>query len=86
MRFLAKSVTENNNLLLEGIGEIEPLYKETKIFLNKREVGFVFETIASVKKPFYLAKAAEGIDAKTLVGKTLLLVESKPKSESKQRN
>ena len=40
------------------------------LFYRGKEVGFVFETIASIEYPFYLAEGDENLVGKTVEAKT----------------
>ncbi|MBI5061692.1 MAG: hypothetical protein HZB67_05260 [Candidatus Aenigmarchaeota archaeon] len=57
MKFLVIKKTKNQNLLLKS-EENEPIIKKM-LFLNRKQIGYVFETIGLVEKPFYLAKAPD---------------------------
>ncbi|MFH0835333.1 MAG: hypothetical protein V1881_03240 [Candidatus Micrarchaeota archaeon] len=66
MRFRVLKQTAKGNLVLEGDGA--PVERRTKLYSAGREVAVIFDTIASVEKPLYLAqKKSEG----DMVGKTL---------------
>lgn len=70
MQFTPVKQTLGCRLLLAS-GEGKPVAKPTPVFLRKSRVGTIEQTICRVEKPFYVAKLAEGFDAKKLVGRTL---------------
>ncbi|VVB66949.1 Uncharacterised protein [Candidatus Norongarragalina meridionalis] len=67
MRFRVLKQTAKGNLVLEADGK-EPVERRTKLYSGGKEAAVIFDTIASVDKPLYLAqKKSEG----DLIGKTL---------------
>jgi len=54
MKFRVLKKTASGNLLLQS-DENKPLERKT-LFANGKRAALVFDTIASTKKPFYLAK------------------------------
>ncbi len=70
LRFKALHLTANGNVLLEPINHKEPIAKRTILTLNGKRAAQVFDTIASVEKPLYLAKplGAEKLNEKILEG------------------
>ncbi|PIT85692.1 hypothetical protein COU36_01820 [Candidatus Micrarchaeota archaeon CG10_big_fil_rev_8_21_14_0_10_59_7] len=66
MRFRVLKQTAKGNLVLEGDGA--PVERRTTLYSGGKEAAVIFDTIASVDKPLYLAqKKSEG----ELIGKTL---------------
>lgn len=57
MEFKVLRKTARGNLLLEPAGEgvIQGIEKKT-LFAGKKKAAVAFDTVGSVKKPFYLAK------------------------------
>ena len=58
MRFRVLKNTASGNLLLQS-DENKPLERKM-LFASGKRVALVFDTIASTKKPFYLAKPILG--------------------------
>ena len=69
MKFFVVKKTRNNNLLLKSAVR-KPVGKKMLLFYRGKEVGFVFETIASIEYPFYLAEGDENLVGKTVEAKT----------------
>jgi rRNA processing protein Gar1 len=64
--------TARGYLLLESAKGTQPrAVAGENAFFKKQLVGKVFDSIANVDQPFYLMRIAQGVDAKTLLGKTL---------------
>lgn len=59
MEFKAVRVTDAGNLLLEPVGHKSEVRGRLALFLRGRKVAVVFDTIASVDAPLYLAKPLE---------------------------
>ncbi|MFH1056601.1 MAG: hypothetical protein V1717_02285 [Candidatus Micrarchaeota archaeon] len=70
MEFLVLSKTGKGNLLLEAQGEGKGIESKTLVFGGKK-AAVVFDTIASVKKPLYLARPVDAGKADSLVGRVL---------------
>ncbi|MFH0713154.1 MAG: hypothetical protein V1722_01340 [Candidatus Micrarchaeota archaeon] len=56
LQFRVLRVTANGNLLLEPVKHKEPIAKKTKLLLNGKKAAEIFDTIAEVNSPLYLAK------------------------------
>lgn len=56
LRFKVLHLTANGNLLLEPIQHKEPIAKKVQLKINGKRVAEVFDTIASIEAPLYLAK------------------------------
>lgn len=65
MQFKVLHFTPSSNWLLAPIEHKEPISKKLQVAIQGKRVGFIFDTIARVKKPFYLAK----LQGKNLEGK-----------------
>lgn len=50
--------TENGNILLKPLNHKEPIGKRTALYLEGKKAAEIFDTIAQVEEPFYLAKPA----------------------------
>jgi len=75
MRFRVIKQTAKGNLVLES-DKAEPVERRMKLYSAGKEVAVIFDTIASVDKPLYIAeKKSEG----DLIGKTLSTRESREK-------
>ncbi|MBI4406740.1 hypothetical protein HY571_02395 [Candidatus Micrarchaeota archaeon] len=55
LKFKTVHVTKNNNLLLEPVAHNEPITRKT-LFLRGKKAAQVFDTIAAINNPLYLAK------------------------------
>jgi hypothetical protein len=72
LKFAVLKQTARGSLLLECAKGGQPrAVSGENAFFKKQLVGKVFDSIASVDEPFYLMRVAQGVDAKTLLGKTL---------------
>ena len=69
MEFTVLKATATGNLLLKSEDK-EPVAGRVRLFLGRKEVGMVFETIGPVSDPFYLAEP-KAENPENLVGKTL---------------
>ena len=56
LRFRVVHLTGNCNLLLEPVGHKEPIGRKTKLMLKGNKAAEIFDTIANVETPLYLAK------------------------------
>ena len=65
MKFKVIHITPGENWLLEPIGHATAIGKKTPLVVEGKRNGFIFDTIARVEKPFYLAK----LQGKHLEGK-----------------
>lgn len=59
LRFKVLHLTANGNALLEPLQHKEPIARKTKLTLNSKKVGEIFDTIANVDAPLYLAKTTQ---------------------------
>ena len=74
MDFAVVKLTANGNLLLKSKSG-EPVLGRKTLFFEGKAVAEVFDTIASIEAPFYLAKPIAPVSAdaaEKLVGKMLL--------------
>ncbi len=72
MKLVALKQTARGNILLApAAGEKPRAVSGENAFFKKQLAGKIIDSIASVEKPFYLMRPAQGIDAKTLLNKTL---------------
>lgn len=68
--FAVLRVTRCGNALLESAENEKPaVARPTRVFLGRKHALTIFETIASVSNPFYLARPAKGAELERLVGK-----------------
>ena len=67
-KFKAIHLTANGNVLLEPVGHKQPIAKKTILVLNGKKAVEIFDTIASVDNPLYLAKPFADIE---ITGKIL---------------
>ncbi len=56
LMFRAVHLTQNNNLLLEPVNHKDPIAKKTELMLKGKRAAEIFDTIANVDNPLYLAK------------------------------
>ena len=56
LRFRALHLTANGNLLLEPVNHKEPVSRKTQLMLKGKKAAAIFDTIANVESPLYLAK------------------------------
>ena len=56
LRFRALHLTANGNFVLEPLNHKEAIGRKTSLTLNGRKAAEIFDTIASVESPLYLAK------------------------------
>jgi len=70
MDFEVVRLTANGNLLLSSPSK-EGVAAKMMLYSQGKAVAEVFDTIASVDNPFYLAKPTNAASAAELVGKTL---------------
>ncbi|MFA4945951.1 MAG: hypothetical protein WC607_00200 [Candidatus Micrarchaeia archaeon] len=70
MEFKAVRVTDAGNLVLEPVKHKNEVRGKLALFVRGRKVAVVFDTIASVESPLYLAKPLEdGLLGKKLESK-----------------
>jgi hypothetical protein len=70
MEFKAVRVTDAGNLVLEPVKHKKEVRGKLPLFVRGRKVAVVFDTIASVESPLYLAKPLEdGLLGKKLESK-----------------
>ncbi len=62
LKFKTLHLTANNNLLLEPMAHKKPISRKT-LFLRGEKAAQIFDTIASIENPLYLAKPLRGIKA-----------------------
>lgn len=65
MKFKVLHATPSENWLLEPIDHKTAIGKKTPLIVDGKRNGFIFDTIARVESPFYLAK----LQGKHLEGK-----------------
>lgn len=71
-KFQVLKRTSTDHLLLECRDVQAPaISKPTKVFLGRKHILTITDTIASVKDPYYLAKAAPGQNPESLIGKAI---------------
>ncbi len=58
LKFKVIHLTANGNTLLEPLNHVEPIASRTKLICNGKKVGEIFDTIANVDNPLYLAKCS----------------------------
>ncbi len=56
LKFKVMHLSANGNVLLEPIQHKEPIARKTQLTLNGKRVAEIFDTIASIDSPLYLAK------------------------------
>ncbi len=56
LRFKALHLTANGNVLLEPVQHKEPIAKKMQLKINGERAAEIFDTIANIDKPLYLAK------------------------------
>lgn len=61
LKFKALHLTANGNVLLEPLEHKQPIPRRTKVKEGKA-IAEIFDTIASVEKPLYLAKPVSKIE------------------------
>ncbi len=70
LKFKTLHATANGNILLEPIDHKEPIGQKMRLTLNGKKTAEIFDTIANVENPLYLAKLLtnEDLTGKILIG------------------
>ena len=63
LRFKVLHLTSNGNVLLEPVNHKEPIAKKAQLTFNGKKAGEIFDTIANVESPLYLAKPSAGLES-----------------------
>lgn len=62
LKFEVLHLTANNNLLLAPVGHKQPISRK-KLFLERQKTAEIFDTIAKIDAPLYLAKPLKSVKA-----------------------
>ena len=63
LRFRVVHLTANGNALLEPVQHKEPIAKKIQLTLNGKRAAEIFDTIANVENPLYLAKPLATVES-----------------------